>query len=433
MGKPKQIECTNTECFEGNIEVQNGAETAIEICPVCKGTGYIDIQISLSVCMIVGKEEANLQRCLDSILPITFQSWCELIIICTQKGDRTEQIAKQYADHVEFQQWENDFSKHRNYGIALAKGKRILIIDADEELQQESLYLIQDMVRNPEYTEFGTMFINVNNILSKDRKQVSTVQQPRIFLNPNGGEPIYTGTAHNKAKATEPYFIASNVFINHYGYMFEDNPELKKEKFDRTMPLLLKQYEDDNNNLQALTHIIKTYHTEKMHKEVMKYSKRWIKLMRKAKEKGEYNEGWSAYHEVFNILVASCILQENVRKAIKFLKISEEFTDRLPMVYFHIGYYYGTKDKNDEAIKYLEKGIEIANKSGGAMEGLTASHVDMVIDEIFVWLAVYYFKNKDYDKAGKYLNAGIMASKRHRDIRWDIFNEERCMKNLITE
>ena len=476
MEKPKQIDCTNPECYEGTIEIKNGAETSLALCPICGGTGYIpnavecdyegcingkimhniggeskpnncpkcngkgwyipqkptdiDQEISLSICMIVGKEEANLQRCLDSILPITFQSWCELIIICTQKGDRTEEIARQYTDRVEFQEWENDFSKHRNYGIALAKGKRIFIIDADEELQQASLYLIQDMVRNPEYSEYGTMFIKVNNILSKDRKAISTVEQPRIFLNPNG-EPIYTGTAHNKAKATEPYFIANNVCINHYGYDFETNPELKKQKFDRTMPLLLKQYGEDKNNLQALTHIIKTYHTEGMHKEVMQYSKHWIKLMQKAKKNGDYNDGWAAYHEVFNILVASCIVKGDIRKAKKFKKISEEFTDRLSMIYFHIGYYYGMKKNDDEAVKYLEKGVQIANKSGGVMEGLTASHEDMFIDEIFVWLAVYYLKIGDRDKAGKYINAGVTCSKNPQRIRWDIWNQEEIKKRYI--
>lgn len=432
MGKPKQIKCTNEECFEGTIEIENGAETDVGICPVCKGTGFIDVEILLSVCMIVGKEEDNLKRCLDSILPLTFQSWCELIIICTQKGDRTEEIARQYADYVEFQQWENDFSKHRNYGIALAKGKRILIIDADEELRQDSLYLLQDMVLNPEYSEFGTMFINVNNIISKNKKLISVVQQPRIFVNPHG-KPLYEGIVHNRATATDPYFLAKNIFINHYGYMFEDNLNLKKEKFERSMPLLLKEYEVDKTNMRALTHIVKTYHTEGMHKEVMKYGKEWIAGMRKAKKNGEYNDGWAALLEIFNILVASCIVQGEIKKALKFKKISEEFSERLPMVNLHIGYYYAIKDNEIEAVKYLERGVQITNQHGGVMEGLTASHVDMIIDEIFVWLAAYYFRNKDYDKAGKYLNAGVAASKRHADIRWDIFNEERCKRNLLTE
>jgi len=432
MGKPKKIKCTNSECFEGNIEITNGAETGVGICPVCNGTGYIDPEIMLSVCMIVGKEEGNLIRCLDSILPLTFQPWCELIIICTQKGDRTEEIARQYADHVEFQQWENDFSKHRNYGIALAKGKRILIIDADEELQQESLYLLQDMVLNPEYSEFGTMFVNVNNIISKDKKTITVVQQPRIFVNPQG-EPLYEGIAHNKATATDPYFIANNVFINHYGYMFEGREELKQQKFDRTMPLLLKQYKEDKTNMQALTHIVKTYHTEGMHKETMKYGKEWVALMRKAKKEGKFNDGWTALLEIFNILVASCIVEKKIDKALEFKEISEEFSDRLPMVYLHIGYYYAMKQDEQKAVEYFEKGAAIANKHGGIMEGLTASHIDMIIDEIFIWLSVYYFKEKDYNKAGKYLNAGVIASKRHRDLRWDVFNEERCKKNLITK
>lgn len=486
MEKPK---CTNPNCFEGTIEVQNGAETSTEVCPVCKGTGYVpnaiecefegcvngkieqtepgevdfktetigDIEvfetncpkchgkgwyilqeptqvnskISLSICMIVGKEEGNLQRCLDSILPLTYQDWCELIIICTQEGDRTQQIAEKYADIVEFQKWEADFSKHRNYGINLASGRKIFIIDADEQLEQDSLYLLQDMILNPEYSEFGTMFMNVINILSIDKIKRSVVQQARIFDNPEG-KPLYTGAAHNKPQPTEPYFIANDVNLLHFGYMFEGKQYLKKEKMNRTLPILLREYKKDNNNLQMLTHIIKTYHTERDHKNVMAYSNKWIKMMRDVKKKGEFNDGWFAYLEIFNILVASCVTNNEIKRALKFKKIADEFSDRLPMIHFHIGYWYATKEKREDAVKWIEQGVKIANKTAGKMEGLLASHVDMIIDEIFVWLTVYYFEKGDYDKAGKYMNAGVHNSQHPERIRWDIWNEENCKKRLIT-
>ncbi len=425
MEKPK---CT--KCFEGTIEVQDGAMTDTAPCPICNGTGFVDTEITLSVCMIVGKEEANLQRCLDSILPITFQHWCELIIICTQKGDRTEEVARQYADYVEFQEWKNDFSYHRNYGISLAKGQKIFIIDADEQLEQDSLYLFQEMINNPEYSEFGTMFVNVINFISKDKKSSSDVQQPRIFDNPKG-EPLYTGTSHNKAKTTEPYFIADNVNLFHYGYMFEGKEDLKKQKLDRSLPLLLEEFKKDKNNLQAITHLVKTYHIEGMHKETMQYGKRWIKLMRQVKKKGDYGDGYSSYDEIWNILVASCITVGKIRKALKYKKISEEFTTRLPMIHFHIGYYYATKNNEEEALKYMENGVRISNTVEGVMEGCTASHVDMIIDEIFVWLARHYFAKGDYDKAGKYFNAGVHHSKNPQRLRWDLWNETECKKRLI--
>jgi len=422
-----KIKCD--KCFEGTIEIDNGAETSTAQCPVCKGTGFVESKIELSICMIVGKEEGNLQRCLDSILPLTYQDWCELIIICTQKGDRTEEIARKYADYVEFQEWKEDFSYHRNYGISKALGRKIMIIDADEQLEQGSLYLLQEMILNPEYSEYSTMFLNIINILKKNRSAESNVQQPRIFNNPHG-EPLYIGAAHNKPLPKEPYFIANNVNLLHYGYMFEGNADLRKKKLERTLPILLREYEENPDNMQVITHLIKTYQTEDAHDEVMKYGDIWVKKMREIKSAGNYNDGYSAYMEVFNVLVASCVIHEKIEQALEFKKIAEEFTDRLPMISFHIGYYYAVKQNEELACKYLEEGVNISNKVGGVMEGLTASHVDSIIDEVFVWLARHYFDLGNYDKAGKYFNAGVHHSKNPQRMRWDIWNEESCKKRL---
>ena len=61
----------------------------------------------LSICMIVKNEEANLQRCLDSFLPIiqmkddkTLKLLTELIIVDTGSTDRTINIAKKFTGAV---------------------------------------------------------------------------------------------------------------------------------------------------------------------------------------------------------------------------------------------------------------------------------------------------------------------------------------------
>ena len=80
------IPCHNCD-GSGFVEIQNGPETETARCSVCGGKGYIiadklDIiadKLDLSICMIVGKEESNLKRCLDSLLPIIHERWCELV------------------------------------------------------------------------------------------------------------------------------------------------------------------------------------------------------------------------------------------------------------------------------------------------------------------------------------------------------------------
>src|SRR3972149_5087784 len=108
----------------------------------------------LSICMIVKNEEVNLERCLDSFLPIiywkndeTLERLIELIVVDTGSTDRTVNVAKKHTDKIfiqEFIPW--DFSAARNFGIKKAKGKKILIVDADEELPQQWVYYSKNLI-----------------------------------------------------------------------------------------------------------------------------------------------------------------------------------------------------------------------------------------------------------------------------------------------
>ncbi|NLD49170.1 MAG: glycosyltransferase, partial [Clostridiaceae bacterium] len=95
--------------------------------------------MKLSICMMVKDEEKNLDRCLNSLVPLLEKVDGELIIVDTGSKDGTVEIAKKYTDKIYFKQWYNDFSGMRNYSTSLAKGEWIFIVDADEELQDGSL------------------------------------------------------------------------------------------------------------------------------------------------------------------------------------------------------------------------------------------------------------------------------------------------------
>ena len=83
---------------------------------------------SVSLCMIVKDEEANLARCLSSVKPIVDQ----MVIVDTGSIDRTKAIAEFFGAHVFDFEWNSDFSAARNFSLSKAKGRWILIMDADE-------------------------------------------------------------------------------------------------------------------------------------------------------------------------------------------------------------------------------------------------------------------------------------------------------------
>ena len=88
---------------------------------------------NVSLCMIVKDEEDNLATCLASVKPIVD----EIVIVDTGSIDRTKTIAEFFGAHVFDFKWNGDFSAARNFSLSKAKGRWILIMDADEVISSK--------------------------------------------------------------------------------------------------------------------------------------------------------------------------------------------------------------------------------------------------------------------------------------------------------
>ena len=387
----------------------------------------------LSIAMIVRNEEANLQRCLDSFLPIimmkddkTLKPLTELVIIDTGSTDRTVNIAKKFTDKVyikEFIPW--NFSKARNYGIKKATGDKIMIIDADEELKQECLYSLEDIILNPNYKE-PTVFVKLYNYHARDLKQYSEMLQPRIFK--NDGDFCYEQAVHNKPILKAPYLFAPHIILNHYGYLFqgEKGEKLYEKKMERSLPMLEKEYKKNPDNLHNLTHLVKTYYVTLDFKNTIKHGKIWMKQMRKAK----FNEGWTAFLECFVNLVGAYLALDDIENAEKVEKEACHYSSRISQIYLMLGNYYTGKE-NEKAKEYFLMAVDICNTKGSLYDQLLVSNAKIVLPEILNWLAIHEFEKKDYKKSGDYINEGIKLNNNKLPLRWDIFNQENAKKNLI--
>lgn len=91
-------------------------------------------ECKLTLCMIVKNEERYISRCLSSVQDIVD----EIVIADTGSQDNTKDICKSFQARVFDFEWENDFAKARNYALQHAEGDWILMLDADEELDQET-------------------------------------------------------------------------------------------------------------------------------------------------------------------------------------------------------------------------------------------------------------------------------------------------------
>jgi len=383
-------------------------------------------QILVSVCIVTKDKEGQLKRCLDSVLPITNEPWAELIVVDTGSSDRSVAVAKQHTDKVyekKFVPW--DFSKARNFSTSKAIGKKILIIDTDEQLDQNSIYILEDAICNPNQ-KMPTVFVTIRNFYNKNLTEYTEMLQPRLFT--NDGKPIYTSDVHNKPRTLTPYFFSEQIVIKHYGYNFDGNKLLKDEKNDRSIPMLIADYKKDPKDIHILTHLIKGYACINEHDKVIKYGEKWMKFMRTV----EYHEGWQAYLEVFLLLVNEYLMRKDFDNAERIRIEAEKYSNRLVPIYFMLASHYAIDKEDDEtAAEYFKHGIAITKSEGSPYEILLTNNIKMQLPEAYHWLAIYHFKKGEYEKAGKYICEGIAMGGTALGKRWDIFNEAECAERLI--
>jgi glycosyltransferase involved in cell wall biosynthesis len=161
----------------------------------------------VSVCMIVRNEELNLPRALESI-PDSF----EKVVVDTGSTDNTVNLAVKLGANVGSFQWINDFAAARNHAISLARGKYILILDADEALAPDTEEQVRQFImQHPNKAAAASIENFIDN-------EIHVYRMVRFF--PNDGSYRYQGAVHETLykDGSLPDFEFSNITINHYGY-----------------------------------------------------------------------------------------------------------------------------------------------------------------------------------------------------------------------
>ena len=96
--------------------------------------------------MITKNEEKYLEQCINSVKDIVD----EIIIVDTGSTDKTKEIAKKFNAKIFDFKWADDFSAARNESLKHAAKDWILVLDADEVIEEEDLVKIKDAVENAE-------------------------------------------------------------------------------------------------------------------------------------------------------------------------------------------------------------------------------------------------------------------------------------------
>ncbi|WP_440113472.1 glycosyltransferase [Paenibacillus sp. QZ-Y1] len=216
---------------------------------------------TIALCMIVKNEEQYLRRCLDSVKDKVDQ----IIIVDTGSTDATVDIAKEYTDEVYNFKWVNDFSAARNEAIKYATSDYILIMDADEYLDEDS-DLKADVSSECDY-----YFLKVHNLLSQGQKIENT--SIRLFANFRG--LYYRNRLHehlNNLDEDKKAFTSGvgKSYLYHTGYTDEMMQDRDKQK--RNLPLMLQEVKE-NPNAYNLFNMGRTYKWVGEHEKAVHYFK----------------------------------------------------------------------------------------------------------------------------------------------------------------
>jgi len=255
--------------------------------------------------MIVKNEERFLSRCLESVKPYVN----EIIIVDTGSEDRTVEIAQMYTDKIYFHPWEKDFSKHRNQSISYATGDWILQVDADEELAPGGGEAILESIRKVG-SDVNFLILNITNMDQKGMPR-SSFNFPRVFRNRVGIH--YEGIVHNQLVGHGRGEFCSAVLF-HYGYYLEEGR--MEEKRRRSIPLMLRQLEEDPNNVFAMYNLANMYAGMKDYPSAIGYAERALSILRGMESVPTLFMG------LYSPLIAACIKEGKLGQARKYAEES---------------------------------------------------------------------------------------------------------------
>lgn len=200
------------------------------------GTSAAAAGSGISLCMIVRNEERHLARCLQSAAPLAQ----EIVVVDTGSTDRTREIALGFGARVFDLPWANDFSRARNLSLEQARGKWILVLDADEVIAKSDHERLRRLIGGnaPAAAAYSIRTRNYTACMNVVGWQPNTGEYPaeeagmgwypsdKVRLFPNDPAIRFENAVHEMVEASLrrigwPIF-ACPVPVHHYGKLEED-------------------------------------------------------------------------------------------------------------------------------------------------------------------------------------------------------------------
>lgn len=314
--------------------------------------------------MIVKNEEKLLEQCLNSIKDIAD----EIIIVDTGSTDKTKEICKKFGEEnakffdVKFFdfKWTEDFSAARNESLKHATKDWILVLDADEILQDEDMEKIKNSVENAgkgvagfaleqrSYVENffeGAVQNDSDFELVNDYPFYISNFLVRLFKNRIGlyfrhkvHELVEDSIEEKKLK-----YEKTDVVIHHFGSLKDWN--YVKERAEEYSKIIQKQLEEEPENARY------NYQAARMHLGKNDFSNALKHFEKTVKINPNYKLVFSEIAKIYLQMNDKNRAIEYFKKSVKFNPENPSPANNLAVVYMSIGKFEQARKIFEEALK----------------------------------------------------------------------------------
>ncbi len=352
---------------------------------------------TLSVCLIVRNEEANLPACLQSLNQLGHQT----VVIDTGSTDRTREIAHRHQAQVFNFPWQNDFSAARNHAIEKATGDWILFIDADDRLPAASHQAIKNAIAQAPDHIWGYIgtYQKVNPDSAAPSLHDDYTLKCRLFR--NRPELRYQGLVHEYLPLDQHpnhFTIAERLVIEHH-----KTPVAAQESLARNIEILTAAYHQDRKNPRYLYYLGSSHKCLGNPKLAIKFLKKHLKC-----KDIDHEDRW---HTTLQIAESYAQLK-NIRAYLKWCDRAIKIDRRHVEPYLYLGDYCLEEGDYEKAQTFYEQASR-----------LKIPHTKHTVNQLlysfypFLALATVNINQGNHFCAEQYLRQAEKAVPHHQKIR----------------
>ncbi len=210
--------------------------------------------ILLTISILISNRPDTVRKCLDSVQPLLKAVPSELILTDTGCGEQVRSIIEEYTNHIIQFKWCNDFSKARNVGLKQAKGKWFMFLDDDEWFEDTTEII--DFFQSGAYKKYGMGAYSQRNYGDREGITYSDLLVGRMTRLEPDVKFIYSiHECFNRVVGKVKKF---NVFVHHYGYVY-DTKEALHAHARRNIEPLIKELKAAPNDMKHALQLTQEY------------------------------------------------------------------------------------------------------------------------------------------------------------------------------